>query len=622
MNGAGCSQERAVVQALSGRMQKYGQLLRYARPQRGFFLLIFALTVLSSGLLAIQPLPMKIIVDQVLAQRPMSEAWQPFLGSPAPLTLLMLAVIGGLALFILSSALEAILTWSWTVAGRRMVYALAEDLFARIQRRSLLYHTRHPVGDSMSRVTVDSWSVYHVFDTLLFSPGHALLTMAGMIYLMAREDVTLTILAVVLAPFMIGASFLVGKPLRAAAKMKREIESRIQSHIQQTLTGIPVVQAFTQEDREHARFEQFADAAIRAQQRSTLVGSINSLSSGLITTLGTGAILWVGARHVLDGRLTIGGILQFLVYLGLLQTQIKVFAKIYTSLQGFSASVDRVVEVLRADPELVEKKGAVVMPRVRGALSFQGVAFGYEPGVPVLKDISLEVKPGETVAIVGPSGAGKTTLVNLVPRFFDPWRGRVLLDGLDVREAQIRSLREQVSLVLQEPFLFPVSIAENIAYARTNASREEIEAAARVANAHEFIQRLPQGYDTVLGERGGTLSGGERQRLAIARALLKNAPIVILDEPTSALDAQTEHSLLEAIERLMEGRTTLIIAHRLSTVRRADRIVVLDGGRIIESGTHAELMAEGKFYARFHNIQFERGGKLQAPEEIQIPSSK
>jgi ATP-binding cassette subfamily B protein/subfamily B ATP-binding cassette protein MsbA len=430
---------------------------------------------------------------------------------------------------------------------------------------------------------------------------------------MAQVDGTLTLLAVVVAPFMIGASFLVGKPLRAAAKLKREIESRIQSHIQQTLTGIPVVQAFTQEDREHARFEQFADIAIRAQQRSTLVGSINSLSSGLITTLGAGLILWIGARHVLQGTLTVGGILLFLVYLGSLQTQMKVFANIYTALQGLNASADRVLEVLRAEPELTEKKTAHVFERrVRGEIEFQNVSFGYEPGREVLKNISLHIDAGETLAIVGPSGAGKTTLINLVPRFFDPWEGRVLLDGIDVRDVQIESLRQQVALVLQEPFLFGKhSIAENIGYAKPDASRQEIEAAARVANAHEFIQRLPQGYDTVLGERGATLSGGERQRLAIARAVLKDAPIVILDEPTSALDAQTEHSLLEALERLMEGRTTLIIAHRLSTVRRADRIVVLDAGRIVECGSHDELMADGSFYAHYHNIQFQRRTGLE-----------
>jgi ATP-binding cassette subfamily B protein/subfamily B ATP-binding cassette protein MsbA len=403
---------------------------------------------------------------------------------------------------------------------------------------------------------------------------------------------------------MIGASFLVGKPLRAAAKLKREIESRIQSHIQQTLTGIPVVQAFVQEEREHDRFQRYADAVIIAQQRSTLIGSINSLSSGLIATLGTGAILWVGARHVLDDRLTVGSVLVFLVYLTSLQAQMKILADTYTKLQGLSASVDRVVATLDAGPEVKERQDALPLAPARGHVQFENVAFGYEPDRPVLRGISLEAHPGETLAIVGTTGAGKTTLVNLIPRFFDPWEGHVLVDGHDVRDVRLKSLRSQIAIVLQESFLFPLSIAENIAYGRPDASRAEVEAAARTANIHDFINGLPLGYDTVIGERGTTLSGGERQRIAIARALLKNAPILILDEPTSALDAGTERSVLEALARLMKGRTTFLIAHRLSTVRHANRIVVLKDGRIAETGTHEALLSHGGVYSHLHDIMF------------------
>ena len=513
-------------------MSKYRSLFAYARPQRRFFIVIFALTVLASAFVALQPWPMKLVVDNVLGGKPLppfaQRAFETFSLGTGRTGLLVIAVAGGLMLFLLSSALDAVLAWSWTVAGRRMVYDLAEDLFARLQRRSVLFHNRTSIGDTMVLITKDSWSVYQVFDTLFFAPAHALLSMIGMIILMAQLDATLTILALVIAPFMIGASFLVGKPLRAAAKLKREIESRIQSHIQQTLTGIPVVQAFAQEEREYSRFEQFADAVIRAQQRSTLVGSVNSLSSGLITTLGTGVILWVGAHHVIAGTLSIGSILVFLVYLTSLQAQMKIFANIHTALQGFSASIDRVINVLHSAPEIAESPNAIDLPTARGQIRMENVTFGYDLGRPVLRGITLEVQPGEMVALIGETGAGKSTLVSLIPRIYDAEPGTVLIDGRPIREYPLATLRHNIGFVPQETFLFSETIRENIAFGVQKASDEKVQWAAEAANIAGEIKSFPEQYKTLVGERGITLSGGQKQRTAIARALIAQPTRTIL----------------------------------------------------------------------------------------------
>jgi ATP-binding cassette subfamily B protein/subfamily B ATP-binding cassette protein MsbA len=313
---------------------------------------------------------------------------------------------------------------------------------------------------------------------------------------------------------------------------------------------------------------------------------------------------------VLRGELTVGSLLVFLAYLTTLQLQLKAFVGIHTALQKVGAGVDRVCEIMEAEPEVRDRPGAASLARSRGHVRFEGVSFGYDAGrEPVLRGVSLEALPGQTVAVVGPTGAGKSTLAALAARFFDPWEGRVTLDGRDLRDVTVASLREQVSVVLQEPFLFAASVAENVSYGRPEATREQVESACRAANADEFVCRLPEGYDTVVGERGATLSGGQRQRLSIARALLRDAPVLILDEPTSALDAETEHLIGEALRRLEQGRTTFIIAHRLSTIRAADKIIVLKDGVITEEGTHAELLARGGLYADLYQAQF--GGEVR-----------
>jgi len=583
--------------------RRYTQLLRYAVRRRRGWAAIAVATLASTGAGLAAPLPLKVLIDNVLGGHPAPPllAWLP--GSGSDQGLLVWVVVAEVAIFVVASALDVAVTMLWIVVGQAMVFDVVRDVFASVQRRSLREHLKHNVGDSMERVAGDSWAVHTVVDELVFTPVHALITIAGIAAVMWSLAPELTAVSFAVAPLMAVAAAALGRPIREAGERRREIEGEMQSHVQQTLSGITVVQAFGQERRQHHRFERLARAAIGSQVRVALAGGINSLASGLIGALGAGVVLLVGAHMALDGDVTIGALIVFIAYLTNLQHQFGGLTGVYTNLQGARASIDRVVEVLDAPADVVDRPGAVRPGGVRGDVRFEGVWFGYESGRSVLRGVSFAARPGEVVAVVGPTGAGKSTLAGLLPRFFDPDEGRVSLDGRDLRALRLESVRASVSLVLQESFLFPFSIAENIAYGRPGASRAEIEAAARAANAHEFVCRLPDGYETVVGERGATLSGGERQRVAIARALLKDAPVLVLDEPTSALDAETEESLLAALERLMEGRTTIVIAHRLSTIRRADLILVLRDGRIVERGSHDELVALGGQYARMHAIQ-------------------
>jgi ATP-binding cassette, subfamily B, bacterial len=437
--------------------RKYRRLVRYAAADRKGWAYLVGVTLLGGAFGLLQPWPMKVVVDHVLGGQPAPGSLLILPGAETPRGLLTWMVLAGLGVFAVNSALDVMLTRAWITVGQGMVYRLAGDLFAHVQRRSLIFHSKNSVGDSMSRITADSWCVYKVVDALLFTPVHALIMLAVMVFLLAQMDAVLTLLALAAAPFMTLTSWVLGRRIRVAALAKREVEARLQSHVQQTLRGMPVVQSFAQEEREQRRFEGRAQEALQAQRKSTLASSRYALASGLVGTLGTGLVLFVAARRVLSGELSVGSLLVFLSYLTAFQTQMKAFTGLYGTLQELGAGVDRVTEMLDADLEL--KDGPEELPAVRGEVRLEGVWFGYEPGRPVLRGVDLRVPAGSTVALVGHTGAGKTTLAALAARSFDPWRGRVLLDGADLRRLRLRELRRQVAVVPQEPFLFPISVA-------------------------------------------------------------------------------------------------------------------------------------------------------------------
>ncbi|MEX2220008.1 MAG: ABC transporter ATP-binding protein [Phycisphaerales bacterium] len=582
---------------------RWRRLLQLGRPRWRGYVLIWALTLVSSGVALLQPWPVKVLVDHILGSQP-PPAWAAGAVAAGPGAAVALVAAATLLLFVLDALVDVALTLSWVRVAQRSVYDLAAATFARLQRRSIAFHAVTPVGDSLSRITGDSWCIYNAATALLFAPLHALLVGGAMVAVLLRMSPTLTAVALAAAPLLAVTSVILGRRAERARGAERQIESRIESHIQQTLTGIRVVQTFAQEDRTHGRFRELAGTAILAHRRSAIVAALSSGSAGILTTLGTGAVLGLGAWEVIGGRLTLGALLVFLAYLATLNAQLVALATAYTTARGLSASIDRALVALDAPEEVPQLTSAppLAIAPAGGSVVFENVRFGYLPGRPVLDGVSLDIPAGATVAVVGASGAGKTTLALLVPRLLDPWSGRILISGTDTRLVGLASLRRQVAVVLQEPMLLAGTIAANIALGRPDAAREEVARAAGDAGLAALLASLPAGLDTVIGEGGATLSGGEKQRIAIARALLKDAPILILDEPTSALDAATESGILRALDRLRRGRTTLVIAHRLSTIRSADLVAVLHGGAIAELGAHDELLRRDGHYARLWRL--------------------
>jgi ATP-binding cassette subfamily B protein/subfamily B ATP-binding cassette protein MsbA len=600
-------------------MKTHLPLLRYVWPHWRSLAVVLLTVALAIALELLRPWPTKLLVDQVLGQQPLpTELAGAVAGLPgidSPEGRLVWVCLSTLLIFLGGTLMSMASTVASVKLGQRMTYDLGADLFLHLQRLSLLFHSRRPVGDTIARVTGDTYSLQALVTGVLLTFLQSVVTLVTMFLIMWNLEPTMTLLSLGVVPFLILAICAFGRPMKARNWERRDLEGRAMSLVQQALSSMPAVQAFTREEIEYGRFRHYGSAIVTAYLRAAYADIWFKFVVGSVAALATAGIMWLGARYALEGKVTTGTILVFLSYLASLYGPLNSIVHMASAWQQTAVNLERVNEILNTPADVLDAPDAR-QKRLHGHVRYEHVTFGYEPDRPVLEGISLEAGPGEVLAIVGPTGAGKTTLVNLLVRFFDRWSGRVSVDGDDIRHLRVRSLREQVAIVLQEPFIFPLTVAENIAYGRPDAPREEIVAAATAANADGFIRRLPEGYDTIVGERGATLSGGEKQRLSIARAFLKDAPILILDEPTSALDARTESLLLDALNQLMEGRTTFIIAHRLSTIRNADRILVLDRGKIVEQGRHSELMQLDGLYASLYRQQMEIARHEPLPDAV------
>jgi ABC-type multidrug transport system fused ATPase/permease subunit len=598
-----------------GTFRVAGRLLRRFLPGETRSLVVGIVFMLGAAAMALlQPWPLKVVLDSVVGRVPVPALLQrmsvslgtssAFAGHPglALLTILCLAI---LLIELLMGVCHVLSTYVLTAVALRMVFNLRCALFDHVQRQSLSFHESRTVGDSLYRITWDSYCIQAIFSEGVLPALTSGLTLLGITMVMATRDWRVTVAAFFVAVplFVLVRRF--DRPMTEQSLRVHENESDVSTRVEETLVGIRAVQAFGRERFESERFRDRATASLVASLRLTVLQSTSQSIVGVVLAAGTAAVIWLAAHDVLLGRLTAGDLVLLAAYVTMLFKPLETLAYTAAAVQNAAAGAHRVLAVLDSVSEVTDSPDAQDLPdRARGEIVFDNVTFGYRKDRPVLRSITLKIPAGSTVALVGTSGAGKTTLASLVPRFYDACTGSIKFDGRDLRSITLKSLREQIALVTQEPILFGASIRENIEYGRPGATLRDIVGASCAAGAHEFIQRLPEAYDTRIAERGNSLSSGQRQRLAIARAFLKDAPVLLLDEPTSALDAETEQRLMLTLERLMKGRTTLIIAHRLSTVRDAQLIVVLRGGRIIETGRHDELLADGGLYARLYELQF------------------
>jgi ABC-type multidrug transport system fused ATPase/permease subunit len=582
-------------------------ILRYLHPYRSRVAALASLSVFEVTLRVLSPWPMKAVIDHVIGGSPMP-AW---LGSSlAPFTaalrfvsgprerLLLSVVLAGLCIQIAHQAVMMVHSRLSAATGHQMVRDLRERLFAHLQALSLAHHTRTPTGDAIYRLESDACCLEHIVLRGLFPIVFSAMTLVAMFIVLAGIDLQLAVVSLAVVPFLYMWLRFYTKRMLPNARRAKELESAMVQRLHESISAIRLVKTYAREDFEQRRFSAAAGDALAARLASARQESLFGAVVSSLTIAGTSLVVLVGGLSVLEGRISLGTLLLLTAYLGFVYGPLCGIANTTGALQHAIASARRVRETFDLLAEPLDAAGGAHVGRLRGEVIFDDVSFAYENGARVLDGVSFTARPGEMVALVGLSGAGKTTAVSLITRLYEATSGRILVDGVDIRGYKLKALRDRIAVVLQEAVVMSGSIRENLRYGRLDATDAEIEAAARAANAHDFIMALPRGYETELGEAGSGLSGGQRQRLSVARAFLKDAPILILDEPTAALDTVSEELVFDGLRRLQDGRTTFVIAHRLSTVRAADRILVLERGRIAAQGTHDELLRTNHLYAR------------------------
>src|ERR1700756_2836874 len=573
-------------------MSIYRRVLSYYRFFLGQTIFGLCLALIGIGLNLLKPWPFKIIVDDFLrAGSAIRPDWR------FCVLLLCLALIG---IQLLWGIINWITNYLFVKIGLQALLKLRTDLYSYLQSLSLKYHDVRRSSDSSFRVAYDSQSIQTIYNKGFTGIFGSVITLIGTFVVMIGLDWQLTLLSLAIVPFIIGAIYFFAHQIRRQSTFIQEHESAVLAQAQEGLSSIRMVHAFGREEFEVLQFHQRAQQSLQANLRLTLTNVNSALVISTLMVIGTAAMYYVGTLHVLAGTLTLGSLLVFSAYLLMLYQPLESLTYTAWAMEGATAGAKRCFEVLDRQDDVRDSPNAVDISSAKGAIEFRSVNFGYAENRIVLRDINLSIAPNQIVGLVGGTGAGKSTLLSLVPRFYDPTTGSVILDGRNVRESTKKSLRAQIAIVLQDTLLFSTTVRENIAYGRPNATDEEIIEAARRAQAEEFIPQMPQGYDSLVGERGGHLSVGQRQRIGIARAFLKNAPILLLDEPTSALDPATEAAIMETIKELMRGRTTLIATHRLATIHNLDQIIVLGHGRMIEQGRGPELIAHGGIYAKLY----------------------